>query len=204
VEVKQEMKFKRLAAMVAMCSLSFLAAAAAPLELNAMHVLTIRVSNVSTATARDEADMEESASRVFRHSGIEVAWAACPPAPAPCQEIAAPAGHTTVLIRLMDVPAQPKRKLLGRADHVNSSATVFYKRACAMEQDSKWVVTRGQILGHAIAHEVGHLLLASDEHSLFGIMKAEYGLKDLVTLGQENLFFTAQEGRLLRNALHMP
>lgn len=70
-----------------------------------------------------------------------------------------------------------------------------------MEKDTNWIVTRGQILGHAIAHEIGHLLLASDTHSLFGIMKADYDRKDLVILGEGNLFFTAEEARLLRSAL---
>jgi hypothetical protein len=70
-----------------------------------------------------------------------------------------------------------------------------------MEKDSNWMVTRGQILGHAVAHEIGHLVLASDTHSLFGIMKADYDRKDLVILGQGNLFFTAEEGQLLRTAL---
>ena len=176
-------------------------APAATVEFKATHVLTVRVSNESAATLRDKAAMEESASRVFRHSGIDIVWAECPPAPASCPEITGPAGLTNVLIRLMDAPDQPDRSLLGRANHVNSSATIFYKRVCAMEKDSRWIVTRAQILGHAIAHEIGHLLLASDTHSLFGIMKADYDLKDMVILGQGNLFFTAEEGQLLRSAL---
>jgi hypothetical protein len=184
-------------------SLLALMAPAAPVEFKATHVLTVRVSNLSSATLRDKAAMEESASQVFRHSGIEIVWVECPPAPAPCPETAGAAGHTTVLVRLMDVPTQPNRKVLGRAYHVNSSVTIFYKRACAMEKDSNWIVTRGQILGHAIAHEIGHLLLASDTHSLFGIMKADYDRQDMVILGQGNLFFTAEEGQLLRSALGM-
>jgi hypothetical protein len=60
---------------------------------------------------------------------------------------------------------QPNRTLLGWANHDTWNVTVFYNSARAIERNSNSIVTRGQILGHAIAHEMGHFLPASDAHS---------------------------------------
>ena len=35
------------------------------------------------------------------------------------------------------------------------------------------------ILGHAAAHEIGHLLLGSNSHSPFGLMRARWSGQDL-------------------------
>ena len=110
------------------------------------------------------------------------------------------------LVRLFNAPAeptkqvlhQPKQTLLGRANHVTSSAMVFYTSARAIERELNSIVTKNQILGYAVAHEIGHLLLASDAHSLFGIMKENYGHQDYIAMGQAHLAFTTEESRLLR------
>jgi hypothetical protein len=170
--------------------------------------LTVGLCNSSSANERGVAEMEESATNVFRHSGIEIVWIQNlrrPGDSGPCPERAAPGSNATILVRLLDLPAessqplyQAKRMLVGRARHDTFSVTVFYRSARAMEQNSNGMVTRGQILGYAIAHEMGHLLLASDSHAAFGIMKENYSRQDLVIMGQGMMVFPTEESRLLR------
>jgi hypothetical protein len=173
--------------------------------------LTLRLYNTSSASARDLEEMKENASQVFMHSGIEIDWISCEPGPqdsAVCPNPEGSAGRTVVFVRLIDAPVQPKqernqfqRTLLGRANHHASSVAIFYNTACAIEQNAPRIVTKGQILGYALAHEIGHLLLASDAHSLVGIMKENYSRDDLFAMGKGRLLFAAQESRLLRERI---
>jgi hypothetical protein len=91
--------------------------------------------------------------------------------------------------------------LLGRADHRTSSLVIFYETVCAIDQSTNGIVTKGQILGHGVAHEIGHLLLESDEHSQIGIMKENYTRTDILTMGQGRLLFSIEASRLLRQSL---
>jgi hypothetical protein len=77
------------------------------------------------------------------------------------------------------------------------SATVFQERVenlCqAAGQDF------GVILGHAIAHELGHVVLASREHAPVGIMRARWGRADFGQAAIGNLGFTVQQGAEIRD-----
>jgi hypothetical protein len=48
------------------------------------------------------------------------------------------------------------------------------------------------ILGHAMAHELGHLLLGTNSHSSDGLMRAQWNRGDLAEAARGNLLFSAQ------------
>ncbi len=57
------------------------------------------------------------------------------------------------------------------------------------------------MLGHVIAHEMGHLLLGEGSHSSQGLMKARWGGKELDSAARGNLLFTdKQTARIRRSA----
>lgn len=58
--------------------------------------------------------------------------------------------------------------------------------------------TRAQILGHMIAHEIGHLLLNLPSHSDSGIMRVSWDLKDLQDVAFGSLLFTPAQATILR------
>jgi hypothetical protein len=62
---------------------------------------------------------------------------------------------------------------------------VFYDR---VQQISRQTVNEGMVLGHAIAHELGHLLLGVDAHSPEGLMRAHWTSRDLALAAQGKLF----------------
>src|SRR3974377_268085 len=59
-------------------------------------------------------------------------------------------------------------------------------------------VSKAQILGHAIAHEVGHLLLNLEVHSERGIMRGEWGRAEMWDAAYGMLLFTPEQAELLR------
>ena len=172
--------------------------------------LPIRLYNTSSASARELEDMQQSVNQIFSRAGVEVEWIPCAPGPrdsAVCPNSRDAANRTIIFVRLMDDPVQPAfgnqlhRTLLGRANRNTASAAVFYKTACAIERTAPRVVTRGQILGHGLAHEIGHLLLATDAHSLAGIMKENYDDDDLFAMGKGHLLFADAESRVIRKRI---
>jgi hypothetical protein len=176
--------------------------------------ITIRLYNTSSASERDLKEMKESASRVFNHSGIDIEWFPCEPGPrdsAVCTDNGGPKNRTIIFAQLIDVPIQRKQgrnqvrpTLLGRVNHVACSVAVFYTTARTMEQDDQGIVTKGQILGHALAHEIGHLLLGSDDHSPVGIMKETFGRNELSDMGMERFLFVPEQTRAIRKTLSRP
>jgi hypothetical protein len=76
-------------------------------------------------------------------------------------------------------------------------ATVFYDRVENLSAAS--VGPRaGSLLGAAITHEIGHVLLGSSEHSAEGIMKACWGTAEFRLLGCGRFHFTPENAEALR------
>jgi len=66
---------------------------------------------------------------------------------------------------------------------------------------AEWKVDPALCLGLTMAHEMGHLLLQSETHSVSGVMKSRWLRPDLAIADRGALTFTAQEGHLMRNGL---
>lgn len=83
------------------------------------------------------------------------------------------------------------RTVVGQAARGTGRAYIYYSRvAFAAHQHARDV---GTMLGMAIAHEVGHLLLPKDSHSFVGIMRADLDLTSM--LPQE---FTPRQSATIR------
>jgi hypothetical protein len=74
---------------------------------------------------------------------------------------------------------------------------VFYFRVA--ECAEHFNIQTERLLGHVVAHEVGHMLSAS--HSLKGIMRGEWGRDDLKLIGLSILEFSPDQAKQLRAAL---
>jgi hypothetical protein len=84
--------------------------------------------------------------------------------------------------------------VVGQAARGTGRAYIYYSRvAFAAHQHSRDV---GTVLGMAIAHEVGHLLLPNNSHSFVGIMRADLELTSM--LPQE---FTLRQSATIRASL---
>ena len=61
-----------------------------------------------------------------------------------------------------------------------------------------------ELLGLAVAHEIGHLLLGTNTHSNAGLMRAPWRSKDLDSGDWEEFTFTNEQARRLRAAIRVP
>ena len=68
----------------------------------------------------------------------------------------------------------------------------------AVELERPDLAQRGDILGAILAHEIGHLLIAGNNHSNIGILRARWDDQDLRLIAQGRIMFTMdQAARML-------
>jgi len=75
-------------------------------------------------------------------------------------------------------------------------AFVYYHRIERIQLSVPSSVTR--MLGHALAHEIGHVLLESTEHSENGLMKGRWSKVDFQRTAVSFLAFSPDQARVLR------
>ncbi|MEW5978375.1 MAG: hypothetical protein AB1898_21470 [Acidobacteriota bacterium] len=173
-----------------------------------LKVLVFHYAPACSIRTRDAA--QEIAGRIFHRAGIAVRWVNCSLskegsfASAECMP---PLEPSAIVLRL--VPTSPAtqdrfgRQTLGVAAQPQSgtpaSASVLYDRAERVAKD--WLAPIEVVLGQAMAHEMGHLLLGAGAHSASGLMKAYPNQKDLAGAAGGNLLFSASEIEIIRTRL---
>jgi hypothetical protein len=92
--------------------------------------------------------------------------------------------------------------LQGTGGQVGRVANIFYHRVEELARSK--TCSKGEILAHAVAHEIGHLLLGNVDHSPAGLMKAQLGHKELQSAARGDLVFLESEAEQIRKALAEP
>jgi len=170
--------------------------------------VTVRLYDYVGISARDLAGMETEAKRVLAKAGIPSTWLNCRPQnlqrsnPA-CRQ---PRTPRDIVLRIVsgDRAARKRFGFTGLGFSIVAGeggflATVMMSRVQQLAKQG--VLSPGQILGFAAAHEVGHLLLNSTSHSLAGIMQAHWDTQALQRIAAGNLLFTDQEAELMKENL---
>ena len=79
--------------------------------------------------------------------------------------------------------------------------TVYYDRVEKVFFATKGMPSIGSMLGAAMAHEIGHVLTGSAEHSPEGVMKGNWGVAEFRLLSCKRFHFTAENAVALRAAV---
>ena len=153
--------------------------------------VAIHVYDLAGVLEGDLRQATEEAGRILATAGVEAVWQFAPAnapeahetdshAASPGVRNQQPDTRNYLVPRMVrDFPERALPAALGISFPDAQSgvhATVFYDR---IERASKTGdVTLATILGHAMAHELGHVLLGNTEHSPAGIMKARWGKAD--------------------------
>jgi len=142
---------------------------------------------------------ERVVTKIFRQAGIEMLWLDCTLSKARQQ----PFGATILALKILPktMAARHGRKLTTLVYAVASKqggthASVFYQRVKEVAKGT--VDSEPEILGHALAHEIGHLLLGSTAHDPTGIMHTDWTREDLHQMSWQYLFFSAEQAEVLR------
>jgi hypothetical protein len=169
-----------------------------------------RKSPQATITVYNDAEVppivlhraEQRAESIFVRANFEVAWVNCPQASSDdalaCNRIDQPR-HLALRI-IPDAAGSVSNVALGVAflspHGVGRYCDVFWKRAEDLQAMSN--LDLGGVLGSVMAHEIGHLLLGSNAHSVSGIMGAHWEGEELRRIAMGNLWFAPQQAKLMR------
>jgi hypothetical protein len=164
--------------------------------------LTVLVYNYASVPAGILADAQVFAARSYRAAGIELTWTECSTSHDTVQLRAcetANDGHPPVLKLIPDKMAAGMTHSATQPDYLLgvarvSYAYIFYPRV--REMADHCAGPESVILGRAMAHELGHLLLGEDSHSAVGLMKAQFNCLDLKPESAQMLFDPKQATRL--------
>jgi hypothetical protein len=162
--------------------------------------LTILVYNQAQAPPAIVIGAEREAARILSQAGVRTGWFDCS------------AGHSDAGPQdicqkgwgPMNIGLRVVAKRTGRLQDtrfgfaiIPGLASVYYDYQAHFVSDD---VGLGQhlILGCAIAHEIGHLLLGPNSHSSQGVMQAEWGKRQIRQALMRDLLFSPEESRRIR------
>ena len=170
--------------------------------------LTIVLQVRDTAHVPDDVltGAQAEVTAIFRQAGVQAVWRAFSSSSTNTDGSREP--RITVAILSHDQAERLQsglpRYALGLA--LNSSPTtranvayVFYERVRPLTGANG--VTLAPVLAAAMAHEIGHLLLPPKAHSQTGLMRADWAKADLQLIQRIELFFTAEQGELIRRQI---
>ena len=164
-------------------------AEADPCETLSLRVLAVNQAGVLDVTLREA---ELRATRIFSVFGIALLWTNTKPA-----ESYYEAAAQMRIVIVPDSRVERDRRRLGTAHTDNMAAYAFYSRVADLAEHNG--VDVAALLGHVIAHEMGHLLLPANSHSSRGVMRAEWDRTQFDDMTKGLLTFTPQQVQLIRS-----
>jgi hypothetical protein len=159
-------------------------------------LLDVQIRDEVVAPAATLQEAREVAGRIFREIGVEVVWLSPEDArgrAAALDETRRPA-FLRSLHTIRIVPAAGRG--LGSATLETRQARVGYP--AILRQAAATGASPGLLLGHVMAHELGHLLIGRTSHTATGLMAATL---DTVRARQGRLGFSAAEREAILSRL---
>jgi hypothetical protein len=142
--------------------------------------------------------------KIFQHASVDIVWLAArgaapeePPAPETVSEWEFWNARYVVRIARSDAGRSPS-SALGFTVPGTRTTTVVYPYVEQVARSGREDVTL--VLGHVMAHELGHLLLRSSAHSTGGLMRATL---DMGRAARGVLLFTDTEEKTIRASLSL-
>jgi len=141
--------------------------------------------------------------------GLEVTWINCrrPGEAGPAEPFSAVWPSTPFTVAILPGPMaklhesfEDQMGMTPRSEtRAGRLAYVFYDR---VEQFAHYFRTdRGAVLGAAIGHELGHMLLPTPSHSAKGLMRPAWLLQEFQQLARGWLLFTPEQAQVIRARL---
>ena len=179
--------------------------------------ITIHAENYAGIDHKTLMEAEEAATRIFRKAGIDIRWVDADPASEhrsnnPIEQRAFNLSQIQLQIlspamaERLDMPNNAMGLAPGK-ERDRQLVFVFYEKVESLARNQRragadgrirWCGNTGQILGHVIAHEIGHVLLNLETHSETGIMRGNWNIKNLQDACSGYLNFTAPQAEIIR------
>jgi hypothetical protein len=165
-----------------------------------IHV-TIRVFDYVNFPAGAHSEFQTNAKRILGQANVPVEFIECFTAGVEggAEACLAPLGSTDFNLRILQPKLAIKGEQLGYAamsPEGGATLTVFINPA---ERKARALsLSDGSFLGHAVAHEIGHLLLGPNSHSPSGIMRPVMRESDEEWMSRGLLLFSADQARRMQ------
>ena len=184
------------------------AAAADPGVMNDVRV-TIRTYDITSLPPDARQAAVATATGILALAGVSAAWMECDAvfvrsAGDPCL---APLGRTELSVRFVRLPPKPGHvgilplgySLVDTKARTGVLATVYVDRIAGLAVNC--AIDFGTLLGRAVAHEIGHLLLGTPQHADTGLMQALWSRESIRGSDADKWLFNTREARSMRLAL---
>jgi hypothetical protein len=145
-------------------------------------------------------------SAVLRPAGIDISWRDCrwPRPDAPGLSCNGALEASEVIIRIVNAGSKQGDDRLGYSSvdvrhHADCLATVLADRIEAMADRTQ--SDPGTLLGHVMAHEIGHLLMGTSRHSPMGLMRKRWSDDEVRRGSPIDWRLTRSDARTVRGGL---
>jgi hypothetical protein len=152
------------------------------------------------------ADAKDAAARVYQKAGVALSWIECKSSKTDvepylrCQD---PPSRTHLSLRIIPHASKSGDGIFGVAflspEGTGAYSDVSYNSVEELDRD--WHVGLARVLGHVMAHELGHLLLGSNAHSREGIMCRRWHAGELRLASMGTLLFSEEQAQFMRDRL---
>jgi hypothetical protein len=169
-------------------------------------IVTIRSYNTFSVSLREIDIARQAAGAAFRRAGIDTRWRECRTQlrrteTDRCDDVLR-AGE--VIVRVVTAPGPDGSRTLGASfvDPLSGGgvlATVFGDRVHAAA--ARGGGDAAVLLGRAVAHEVGHLLIGTSRHSRRGLMRAWWTDDELRRDAESDWVFSPRQGARMAETL---
>src|SRR6185503_1967607 len=179
--------------------------------LQANLTLTVRTYDNFGVSAGNLKTAQRVTAEAFREAGIVITWVKCsrasdrsPMGKSPrCAE---PPDSADVMVRIVSGPRDPTTypnalgfSLVSEGREAPRLATVFADRVLSFAQSA--ATNAGAVLGLAMAHEIGHVLLNTNTHANNGLMRAMWFRSGLQRAARREARFHHTEAENMREGL---
>jgi hypothetical protein len=146
--------------------------------------VTVRVYSSTNLAAGTQRASLEVAQATFAAASVQIVWKVC--ALVACDT---PISPTELVVRLVQLPDRVGDHHLGDAlidpeKRTGVLATVYVNRTMRLARELE--IDHDKLLGRAIAHEIGHLLLATNTHAPSGLMRELWSHDELQRARRED------------------
>ena len=142
--------------------------------------INVRVHNYAQVSSEIMTPAEVAATEILGTAGVKITWTNCDPAQAnlgdaaECNQFLGPTNLGVRILPYFGVIPGTSKRTMGFA--VGDLASISFLRV--KEEAAEFGVQPDEVLGPALAHELGHLLLGQRGHSPKGIMRARWQRED--------------------------
>jgi hypothetical protein len=161
--------------------------------------LVVRTYDAAGVPPRALDQARASATVVLAAAGIRPIWRPCHATAC----ISRPKPHE-IEIRIVKATRLSERGSLGFAtvdvvQHAGTLATIYFDRIDALAAEIG--ADRGELLGRAVAHEIGHLILGTTAHSPIGLMRATWTADEIRRRQPLDWMFSSQQATEMQRRL---